>query len=238
LAGNLMSDMADLIDDVRMDNNARRVMETLKSITENLINGHDKKVKELVQMALDQGIRVEKILNEALIPGMNIVGQKFKQEDFFLPEVLFAARTMNGAMEILEPILIGEGIEPIGKVVLGSVRGDVHDIGKNLVGMMLKGAGFLVIDLGIDVSPEKFVEAAREGVQLIGMSALLSTTMASMQSTIDALKKAGATEKVKTIVGGAIVTRDFADKIGADGYAPDAVDAVAKVKQLLGFSEP
>ncbi len=212
-------------------------METLKSITENLINGQDKKVKELVHLALSEGIGVEKILNNALIPGMNIVGQKFKQEEFFLPEVLFAARTMNGAMEILEPILIGEGIEPIGKIVLGSVTGDVHDIGKNLVAMMLKGAGFKVIDLGVDVSPEKFIEIAHEGVQVIGMSALLSTTMASMQSTIDALKKAGVTEKVKIIIGGAIVTQDFADKIGADGYAPDAVAAVVKVRQLLGLSE-
>ena len=210
-------------------------METLKSIVESLIKGEEQKVKELVHMALDEGIGVDKILNEGLIPGMNIVGEKFKQEEFFLPEVLFAARTMNGAMEILSPILIGEGIEPIGKIVLGSVKGDVHDIGKNLVGIMLKGAGFEVIDLGIDIPPEKFVEAARQDIQLIGLSALLSTTMPAMKSTIDALEEAGLKEKVKIIIGGAIVTQDCADSIGADGYAPDAVSAVEKIKQLLGL---
>ena len=210
-------------------------METLKSIVESLIKGEEQKVKELVHMALDEGIGVDKILNEGLIPGMNIVGEKFKQEEFFLPEVLFAARTMNGAMEILSPILIGKGVEPIGKIVLGSVKGDVHDIGKNLVGIMLKGAGFEVIDLGIDVPPEKFVEAARQDIQLIGLSALLSTTMPAMKSTIDALEEAGLKEKVKIIIGGAIVTQDCADSIGADGYAPDAVSAVEKIKQLLGL---
>jgi 5-methyltetrahydrofolate--homocysteine methyltransferase len=208
-------------------------MENLKSIVESLVKGEEKKVKELVRMSLDEGITADKILNEGLIPGMNIVGEKFKQQDFFLPEVLFAARTMNGAMEILAPILIGEGIEPIGKIVLGSVKGDVHDIGKNLVGIMLKGAGFEVVDLGVDIPPEKFVEAARQDVQLIGMSALLSTTMPAMKSTIDALEEAGLKDKVKIIVGGAIVTQRFADDIGADGYAPDAVSAVDKIKQLL-----
>ncbi|MFO7962444.1 MAG: corrinoid protein [Desulfobacterales bacterium] len=215
--------------------NGGRNMDTLKSITESLINGQDKKVKELVHTALEEGISVDRILNDGLISGMDIVGQKFKQEDIFLPEVLFAARSMNGAMEILEPMLVGQGIEPIGKIVLGSVKGDVHDIGKNLVGMMLKGAGFMVVDIGVDVSPEQFVEAAQENVQLIGMSALLSTTMASMATTIDALKEAGVTTRIKTMVGGAIVTQGFADKIGADGYAPDAVAAVAKVKELLGI---
>ena len=210
-------------------------MDILGSITENLIKGQDKIVKELVQKALDEGIEVEKVLNGGLINGMNIVGKKFKEEEFFLPEVLFAARTMSSAMEILEPILIGEGVKPIGKVVLGSVKGDVHDIGKNLVGMMLKGAGFKVIDLGIDVPPKKFIEAAHEDVQLVGMSALLSTTMATMQSTVDALKESGVTGKVKTIVGGAIVTQEFANKIGADGYASDAVSAVHRAKALIGI---
>ena len=210
-------------------------MDILGSITENLIKGQDKIVKELVQKALDEGIEVEKVLNGGLINGMNIVGKKFKEEEFFLPEVLFAARTMSSAMEILEPILIGEGVKPIGKVVLGSVKGDVHDIGKNLVGMMLKGAGFKVIDLGIDVPPKKFIEAAHEDVQLVGMSALLSTTMATMQSTVDALKESGVTGKLKTIVGGAIVTQEFANKIGADGYASDAVSAVHRAKALIGI---
>ncbi len=210
-------------------------METLNSIVENLIEGQDQKVKELVRTALDSGISAKKILNEGLMAGMDIVGEKFKQEEYFLSEVLFSARAMLGAMDILEPLLVGEGIKPVGNVVLGSVKGDVHDIGKNLIGMMLKGAGFNVIDLGIDVPPEKFVEAARQDIQLIGMSALLSTTMAAMQSTIEALEEAGLKDKVKTIIGGAIVTQGFADEIGADGYAPDAVSAIVKIKQMLGL---
>jgi len=210
-------------------------METLEAIVENLVNGENQRVSELVQKALDEGIGVGEILNEGLIAGMNFVGGRFRTKELFLPEVLFAARAMHGAMDILEPLLVGEGIEPIGEVALGSVKGDVHDIGKNLVGMMLRGAGFSVTDLGIDVPPEKFVEAAQQDFQVIGLSALISTTMEAMRSTIDALAEAGVKGKVKTIIGGAIVTPSFADDIGADAYAPDAFSAVGEIKQLLGL---
>lgn len=212
-------------------------MDTFESIVQCLMDGDDKKIQELVYAALDEGISVGDILNQGLVPGMNIVGEKFQKEEFFLPEVLFSARAMHSAMDIIEPLLVGEGIKPIGKVVLGSVKGDSHDIGKNLVGMMLKGAGFKVVDIGTDVSPEKFVEAAKDDVQIIGMSALLSTTIPNMKSTLDALEEAGLREKVKTMIGGAIVTQDFADSIGADGYATDAVSAVAAIKRLVGLSE-
>ena len=212
-------------------------MNTFDSIIQCLMEGDDNKIQELVHAALDEGISVGNILNQGLVPGMEIVGEKFQKEEFFLPEVLFSARTMHSAMDIIEPLLVGEGIKPIGKVVLGSVKGDSHDIGKNLVGMMLKGAGFQVVDIGTDVSPEKFVEAAMDDVQIIGMSALLSTTIPNMKATIDALEEAGLREKVKTMIGGAIVTQDFADSIGADGYASDAVSAVGAIKRLVGLDE-
>ncbi len=210
-------------------------MDTFDSIVQCLIDGDEKKIQELVHAALDEGIRVGNILNQGLVPGMDIVGEKFKKEEFFLPEVLFSARAMHSAMDIIEPLLVGEGIKPIGRVVLGTVKGDSHDIGKNLVGMMLKGAGFQVVDIGTDVSPEKFVEAAMDDVQVIGMSALLSTTIPNMKVTIDALEEAGLRDKVKTMIGGAIVTQDFADRIGADGYASDAVSAVVTIKRLVGL---
>jgi len=212
-------------------------MDELKAIAENLIEGEVDKVKELTQQAIDKGIDIERILNEGLIAGMTVVGEQFKKEEIFLPEVLFAARAMKAGMELLEPLLLSSGTEPKGKVVLGTVHGDVHDIGKNLVAVMLKGAGFEVIDLGVDTPPERFVEAAREhGARLIGMSALLGTTMQNMQTTIKALEEAGLKAQVKTMIGGAIVTQSFADKIGADGYAPDAASAVDKAKELLGLS--
>ena len=210
-------------------------MDTFESIVQCLLDGEVEKIQELVHAALDEGISVGNILNQGLVPGMDIVGEKFKKEEFFLPEVLFSARAMHGAMDIIEPLLVGEGIKPIGKVVLGSVKGDSHDIGKNLVGMMLKGAGFQVVDIGTDVSPEKFVEAAMDDVQIIGMSALLSTTIPNMKITIDALEEAGLRDKVKTMIGGAIVTQDLADSIGADGYASDAVSAVVTIKRLVGL---
>ena len=210
-------------------------MDTLEAIRENLIKGQAPKVKELTQAALDEGLDIKKILNEGLIAPMTVVGDNFKREEIYLPEVLFAARAMLAGMDVLEPLLVSAGVEPIAKVALGAVKGDIHSIGKNLVGIMLKGAGFEVIDLGIDVPPEKFVEAAQEGIQLIGMSALTSTTMTMMKATIDALQAAGVTPRIKTMVGGAIVTQAYADRIGADSYAPDAVSAVAKAKELLGL---
>ena len=211
-------------------------MDTLDAIKENVMKGQGPKVSELTQAALDEGTSVEKILSEGLIAPMTVVGEQFKKEEIYLPEVLFTARAMQAGMDVLEPLMVGAGVEPIAKIALGTVKGDIHNIGKNLVGIMLKGAGFEVIDLGIDVPAEKFVEAAKEGVPLIGMSALTSTTMLAMKPVIEALEAAGLKEQVKTMVGGAIVTQAYADRIGADSYAPDAVSAVAKAKELLGLS--
>lgn len=212
-------------------------MNELKEIGENLINGQAPKVRELTQAALDKGIEIEKILNEGLIAGMMEVGERFKREEIYLPEVLFAARAMKAGMEVLEPLLLSAGAQPRGKIILGTVKGDVHDVGKNLVGIMLKGAGFEVIDLGVDIAPEKFIDAAKEqGARLIGMSALLGTTIPVMKSTIEALEAAGLKGQIRTMIGGAIVTQSYADKIGADGYAPDAASAVDKAKELLGLS--
>lgn len=212
-------------------------MNELKEIGENLINGQAPKVRELTQAALDKGIEIEKILNEGLIAGMMEVGERFKREEIYLPEVLFAARAMKAGMEVLEPLLLSAGAQPRGKIILGTVKGDVHDVGKNLVGIMLKGAGFEVIDLGVDIAPEKFIDVAKEqGARLIGMSALLGTTIPVMKSTIEALEAAGLKGQIRTMIGGAIVSQSYADKIGADGYAPDAASAVDKAKELLGLS--
>ena len=208
----------------------------LKQIADNLIKGKAPEVKELVQKALDEGQDVEKVLNEGLVAGMNVVGAKFKANEFYVPEVLIAARAMKNGMEILRPILEEKNIRGIGIVVLGTVKGDLHDIGKNLVGMMLEGAGFEVIDAGIDVSAEKFVETAKEkDASLIGLSALLTTTMVSMKDVVKAAQEAGLDGKVKIMIGGAPVTQSYADEIGAQGYAPDAASAVDKAKELLGI---
>lgn len=224
-------------------------MADLKAIADNLIKGRADKnstirpemkgqpgVKELVQAAVDEGVDVEKILNEGLISGMAVVGEKFKNNEFYVPEVLIAARAMQAGMDVLQPLLERAGVKPIGKVAMGTVKGDLHDIGKNLVSMMLKGAGFQVNDLGIDVPPERFVKAVEEeGAQLVGMSALLTTTMPSMKTVMEALEKASLRSKIKTIIGGAPVTQSYADEIGADGYAPDASRGVDKAKELLGL---
>ena len=224
-------------------------MADLKAIADNLIKGRADKnstippemkgqpgVKELVQAAVDEGVDVGQILNEGLIAGMAVVGEKFKKNEFYVPEVLIAARTMHAGMEILQPLLAGTGVKPIGKIAIGTVKGDLHDIGKNLVSMMLKGAGFQVNDLGIDIPPERFVKAAEEeGAQVLAMSALLTTTMPSMKTVIEALEKAGLKNKIKTMIGGAPVTQSYADEIGADGYAPDASTAVDKARELLGL---
>jgi len=207
----------------------------LKQIADNLIRGKAPEVKELVQKALDKGINVEKVLNEGLVAGMNVVGTKFKANEFYVPEVLIAARAMKGGMEILRPILAEKNIKGIGTVVLGTVKGDLHDIGKNLVRMMLEGAGFEVIDVGIDVAAEKFVETAKEkDASLIGLSALLTTTMVSMKDVVEAVQEAGL-DSVKIMIGGAPITQSYADEIGAQGYAPDAASAVDKAKELLGI---
>ena len=207
----------------------------LKEIADNLIKGKAPEVKELVQRAIDEGEDVEKVLNEGLVAGMSVVGAKFKANEFYVPEVLIAARAMKAGMGILRPILAEKNIKGIGTVVVGTVRGDLHDIGKNLVAMMLEGAGFEIIDLGVDVSPEKFIETAKEKkADLVGLSALLTTTMPSMKDVVKAVGDSGLKDKVKVMIGGAPLTQSYADEIGADGYAPDAASAVDEVKQLLG----
>jgi 5-methyltetrahydrofolate--homocysteine methyltransferase len=186
----------------------------------------------LVKESLAANVPVGKILNEGLIAGMSVVGDKFKKNEFYVPEVLIAARAMNAGMTILEPLLAKAGVKPVAKVAIGTVKGDLHDIGKNLVAMMLKGGGFEVHDLGIDVDPQKFVKAAQEGCKLVCLSALLTTTMPQMGNVIKALKEAGLRD-VRVMIGGAPVTQKYADEIGANGYAPDAASAVDKARDLL-----
>lgn len=209
-------------------------MATLENLSTNLINGKAEETKNFTQQALDEGISPKEILNNGLLIGMSEVGRRFKNNEFYVPEVLIAARAMKGAMAILKPMLIETGVEPIGKISIGTIKGDLHDIGKNLVGMMLEGGGFEVIDLGVDVSPEKFVDSIKEkGVQVIGMSALLTTTMINMRETMKLLDETNLRDKVKVMIGGAPVTDSYAKEIGADGYAPDAATAVEVVKSLL-----
>ncbi len=209
-------------------------MVDLSKVRDALVNGKADEVRDMVKKALDEGQEVEKILNEGLIAGMDIVGEKFKRNEFYVPEMLIAARAMKAGMEVLRPILVQKDVKPLGTVVLGTVRGDLHDIGKNLVGMMLEGAGFEIVDLGVDVSPEKFVQAIKEKkAQIVGLSALLTTTMPSMKDVIKALEEEGIRNKVKVMIGGAPVTQNYADEIGADGYAPDAASAADKAKELV-----
>jgi len=208
-------------------------MADLQELANYVISGKAQEAKDAVAKALEEGLPVGDILNNGLIAGMNVVGVKFKNNEFYVPEVLIAARAMKWGMEILEPKLKEAGVQPIGSIAIGTVKGDLHDIGKNLVGMMLQGAGFNVVDLGIDCAPEKFIAAVQEqGCKLVGLSALLTTTMPQMKNVIDALKEAGIEAKV--IIGGAPVTQNYADEIGADGYAPDAASAVDVAKELIG----
>ena len=209
-------------------------MSVLAEIKESLIKGQAPKVKELVQKALNEGIGPADVLASGLIAGMNVIGDRFKKNEVYVPEVLIAARAMHAGMDILKPKLAAAGVQPIGKVVMGTVKGDLHDIGKNLVCMMLEGAGFQVIDCGIDCAPEKFIKSAQDnGATIIGMSALLTTTMPSMKSVVDAVAQAGLKGKILTMIGGAPVTQNYASEIGADGYAPDAASAVDIAKKLI-----
>ena len=207
-------------------------MADLSALSDAIIKGDQKTAVDVTKAALDEGMAPGTILEEGLIAGMNVIGMRFKANEVYIPEVLIAARAMKMAMEVLEPKLVEAGVEPLGTAVVGTVQGDLHDIGKNLVMMMLKGAGFNVVDLGTDVSPDDFVKKAKENdVQIVGLSALLTTTMPSMEKTIRAIKDAGLT--TKTMIGGAPVTQAYADKIGADGYAADAATAVDVAKSLL-----
>ena len=210
-------------------------METLiQEIFTNVMEGQSEAVQSKVQAALDAGIAASEILNEGMISAMAEVGRLFEEGEYFVPEMLIAARAMQAGLALLKPHLVDSGVKAVGKVVIGTVKGDLHDIGKNLVAMMLEGAGFEVVDLGTDVSPEKFVAAARaNNAQIVAMSALLTTTMPGMKTTIEALNTSGLRDQVKVMIGGAPVTQDYANLIGADGYSSDASRAVAKAKMLL-----
>ena len=209
-------------------------MSIIQEISEFLQKGRAKNVKTLVQQALEEGVDAKEILNDGLLDGMMIIGGKFKRNEVFVPEVLVAARAMNAGMEVLAPKLVEMGNEPVGKAVIGTVKGDLHDIGKNLVVMMYKGAGFEVIDLGVDVEPETFVEKAEEvGADVIGMSALLTTTMPNMKGAIDLLNEKGIRDKYIVMIGGAPITESFAEEIGADYYTVDAATAAEVAKQAV-----
>jgi len=208
----------------------------LGKIAEMLITGNADKVVTLTKEALDDGASPQEILDKGLLAGMDVVGQRFKIGEMFIPEVLRCAKCMHGSMAILRPLLAETGAESIGTFVIGTVKGDLHDIGKNLVGMMFEGAGFNVIDLGIDKEPKAFVDAIKQHkARIVGLSALLTTTMPKVGETINAIKEAGIRDQVKIMVGGAPVTAAFAEKIGADGYASNAASAVEKAKDLLGL---
>ena len=209
--------------------------ELLGKMAESLIAGKIDEVVNLTKEALDGGAAPADILDQGLLAGMDVVGQRFKAEEMFIPEVLRCAKCMHGAMDILRPLLAETGAKSIGTLIIGTVKGDLHDIGKNLVGMMFEGAGFDVVDIGIDKEPQVFVDAIKEhNATLIGMSALLTTTMPKMGETINAIKEAGIRDQVKILVGGAPITAAFAEEIGADGYASNAASAVDKGKELMG----
>jgi 5-methyltetrahydrofolate--homocysteine methyltransferase len=204
-------------------------------ICEAVVDGDQAATDRLVLQALETGIAAETVLGEGLIAAMTEVGILFESGEYFVPDMLVSARAMKVGMERLRPYLVARDIQPIGKVVIGTVQGDLHDIGKNLVAVMLEGAGFRVIDLGVDVRAERFVQTAREeGADLVALSALLTTTMGSMQGVVDALEQAGLHGRVKVLVGGAAITPAFAGQIGADGFAPDAATAAACARQLIG----
>jgi 5-methyltetrahydrofolate--homocysteine methyltransferase len=208
----------------------------LSDIASNLYNGNRTAVAELVQKALDQGLNASEILSGGLTAGMDEVGKDFKAGDLFVPEVLIAARAMHAGMDVLRPLLVAGDVQSAGKCLIGTVAGDLHDIGKNLVRMMLEGGGFEAIDMGTDVKPEAFVAAVREHQPaIIGLSALLTTTMPGMTATIEALQEAGLRDTVKIMIGGAPVTAAFAEKIGADAFAPDAASAVDVARELMSM---
>jgi len=209
-------------------------MAKYQDLADSIIKGDNVKSKEIARKLVGEGVSAVEILNDGLMPGMDVVGKKFKANEFYIPEVLIAARAMHAAMEVIKPLLSESDTNTKGKVIIGTVQGDIHDIGKNLVGMMLEGGGYTVIDLGVDIPPEKFVEEIKKNsVKLIGLSALLTTTMTGMKTVIDTLKADKETAGVKVMVGGAPLTQEYADSIGAAGYAPDASSAVDLANDLL-----
>ncbi|MDL5053146.1 corrinoid protein [Oscillatoria laete-virens NRMC-F 0139] len=208
-------------------------MADLAKLYEAVVEGNAKVAKTVTQEALAEGVDPEKLVNEYMIKAMDEVGRRFEANEYFVPELLIAARAMKGCLELIKPLLAAKGAEPIGRVAIGTVKGDLHDIGKNLVAAMLEGGGFEVVDLGVDVPPEKFIEAVKEkNVNIIALSALLTTTMPAMKTTIDAFKASGSRANVKVMIGGAPVTQQFADEIGADGYSDNASSAVTLARKL------
>ncbi len=206
----------------------------LKQIYESTVAGDMARVEQLTRQALGEGTPPDQIITGYLVPAMSEVGARFERNEYYIPEMLVSARAMQGALSILNPLLTGTELKPLGRVVIGTVQGDLHDIGKNLVAIMLQGAGFEILDMGIDVAPAKFVAAVKEhSPQIVALSALLTTTIPAMRLTLDALAQAGLRGRVKVVVGGAPVTQRYADEIGADGYAVDANSAVRKIKELL-----
>lgn len=212
-------------------------MQDLNQLKEAVINGDDKLTRSITQQALQEGLDPVRLVNDYMVPAMTEVGRRFECNEYFVPELLLSARAMKAALELLRPLLAARGAKPIGRVVIGTVQGDLHDIGKNLVAAMLEGGGFEVIDLGVNVAPERFVATIREkDAQILAMSALLTTTMPAMKTTIEEVKKAGLRHKVKVLVGGAPVTQRYADEIGADGYSDTAPGAVVVAKKALALN--
>jgi 5-methyltetrahydrofolate--homocysteine methyltransferase len=209
-------------------------MPDLKQLYESVVKGDAKATQAITQQALADGVDPLKLVNDYMVPAMDEVGRRFEANEYFVPELLISARAMKAALELIRPLLTARGDQPLGRVAIGTVKGDLHDIGKNLVGSLLEGGGFEVIDLGVNVTPEKFIATIQEkNANIIAMSALLTTTMPSMKTTIDALKQAGVREKVKVLIGGAPITQKYADEIGADGYSENAVGAVALAKKAV-----
>lgn len=209
-------------------------MSDLKKLYEAVVSGDAKTTQAITQQALAEGVDPLKLVNEHMVPAMDEVGRRFEANEYFVPELLISARAMKGALELIRPLLVARGDKPVGRVAIGTVKGDLHDIGKNLVASLLEGGGFEVIDLGVNVPPEKFIATVNEKqANIVAMSALLTTTMPAMKTTIDALKQAGVREKVKVLIGGAPITQKYADEIGADGYSENAVGAVALAKKAV-----
>ena len=209
-------------------------MPMIQSLYDAILNGNAKAAKEITQTSLAGGSNPQDLVDNTMIPAMNEVGRRYEANEYFVPELLIAARAMKASLELIRPLLAARGAEPVGRVVIGTVQGDLHDIGKNLVGAMLEGAGFEVIDLGVDVSPEKFINTAREKkATLVALSALLTTTMHSMKAVMEKLKESEIRGKVKVMIGGAPVTQKYADEIGADGYSSNANAAVALARKLM-----
>ena len=209
-------------------------MPDLKQLYDSVVSGDAKTTQALTQQALAEGVDPLKLVNDYMVPAMDEVGRRFEANEYFVPELLISARAMKAALELIRPLLTARGDQPLGRVAIGTVKGDLHDIGKNLVGSLLEGGGFEVIDLGVNVTPERFIATVNEkNANIIAMSALLTTTMPAMKTTIDALKQAGVRDKVKVLIGGAPITQKYAEEIGADGYSENAVGAVALAKKAV-----